>query len=44
MFGGGKRKTGIWVLVAILVVPPLSDFVSWSLWRQTCSARRTMPR
>jgi hypothetical protein len=35
MFGGGKRKTWIWALVAVLVVPPVSDFASWSYRRQS---------
>jgi hypothetical protein len=34
MFGGGKQNAWIWALVAMLVVPPVSDFASWSYWRQ----------
>jgi hypothetical protein len=34
MLGGGKWKIWAWALVALLVVPPVSDFASWSYWRQ----------
>ena len=38
MFGGGKREIWIWALVVLLVVPPASDFVTWSYWRQEFAA------
>lgn len=34
MFGNGSWKIWALALVALLVVPPVSDFASWSYWRQ----------
>ena len=35
MLPGDKRKFLIWTLMAILILPPVVDFVTWSSWRQS---------
>ena len=34
MLPGDNRKILTWTLVAVLICPPVADFVAWSSWRQ----------